>query len=98
VIISASGGTVLSEYTAIQRIRAIIDGDPRIKSEIEQKIRAIEAAILQKPAGRQGSMRYKITEKEMETEIEKKKREWAIYAQYIEDAVFAGRVDNALAA
>jgi hypothetical protein len=95
MVISASGGTVLSEYTAIQRIRAIIDGDPRIKSEIEQKIRAIEAAILQKPPRR---LRIKITEKELEKEIERKKREWAAYAQYLEDSVFATAVDNALAA
>ena len=95
MVISASGGTVLSEYTAIQRIRAIIDGDPRIKAEVEQKIRAIEAAILSK---RRSKLSIKITEKELDKEVERKKNELAAYAQYLEDSIFATAVDNALAA
>lgn len=94
MVISASG-TILSHDTAKERIRFIIDGDARIKAEIEARIQQLDSnasSALKKLY----DARY-LSQKERENEIEMKKRELAIYDQWVADSIFATRVDNALA-
>jgi hypothetical protein len=110
MVISARGGTILSEYTAIQRIKQIIDGDQAIKSEIDAKIKQIEAAasgfkyFLTPPPKAtvrpQTSNLDVYTRAELSEEQKRRARELAVYAEYVENTAIGQRfhqlVDNAL--
>lgn len=104
-MVVSESGTILSEYTGIQRIKTIIDGDPRIKSEIAARMKDLLGAskaptlkyVFQPfPLGVR-VLKQRYTDKELNMEIEKTAREKAVYAQYIEDAIFASKVNSALA-
>jgi hypothetical protein len=93
MVISASG-TILSHETAKERIRLIIDSDPRIKREIEAKMRQIDAKV-SSALKKLDSAQY-LSQQERDHEIEMKKRELAIFDQWLHDNIFGPRVDNAL--
>jgi hypothetical protein len=112
--ISATG-TPLTEYTAKQRIKAVIDADPRIKKEIDDKIAILcgttppAAGLRPEPILVAGSFRFFLlprpfrvhvkkpyTKSEEDAETKRNCRDQAIYAQYIEDDIFAKKVEDEL--
>jgi ribonuclease HII len=93
MIISASG-TILSYDTAVDRIRSIIDSDPRIKREIEAKMKQIDTK--NSSALKKLSAAKYLSKQERDHEIEMKKRELATYDEYIHDQIFGPLVDSAL--
>jgi hypothetical protein len=93
MIISASG-TVLSYDTAVDRIRAIIDSDPRIKAEIQAKMGRLDPS--NSSALKKLSTNPNLTKQERDHEIELKKRELATFDQYIHDNIFGQAVDAVL--
>lgn len=103
MVISATG-TPLSPDIAKQRIRAIIDADPRIKGEIDARIAELLGApkpfrffLLPAQFRRARAMKKPYSGKELDTAKEDKARDEAIYAQYVEDDIFGSRVDSELA-
>jgi hypothetical protein len=93
MVVSASG-TVLSEDAAIEIIRSIIDGDPRIKSEIEACIKRMDPTT--SSALKKLSVAPYLTKEQRENLIEMKKRELCVYHQYTHDNIFGPLVDSAL--
>jgi hypothetical protein len=95
-------GTPLSPDIAQQRIRAIINADSRIKKEIDDRVRDLLAAkgfgfLLYPPYFRRAKALAKpYTGSELDAVVRYKARDEAIYAQYIEDDIFASRVDAQL--
>jgi hypothetical protein len=94
MVISASF-TQLPDDVAQERIKFIIDSDPRIKREIEARMKKIDAK--NSSAVNKLSAAPYLSQQERAAEIEKKKRELAIYDQYIADLIFRPKVDSALA-
>jgi hypothetical protein len=95
-------GTSLSPDIAQQRIRACIDTDPRIKKEIDDRVNALLGSrafsfLLFPPFFRRSrTLKKPYTSAELDKIREQKARDEAIYAQYIEDDVFAACVDAQL--
>jgi hypothetical protein len=94
MVISASGVTQLSEDIAQDRIKDIIDNDPRITSEIQARINQMRVAT--SIALKKIYAATHLTQQERDREAERKKRELAIYDQWDADPVFKERVNNAL--
>jgi hypothetical protein len=102
MVISATR-TSLSEDIAKQRIRAIIDADSRIKSEIDAREKALESpprafSYLLLPSGlrRAQQMKKPYVRGELDRLKKLNARDQAVYAQYLEDDIFAAKVDAEL--
>jgi hypothetical protein len=99
-MVKTATGSPLSLDIVKQRVTAIIDADSRIKSEIDARIAALLAEkafrFIFLPFPLRVRVKKPYSQTEQDTAMKGKARDQAIYAQWLEDNIFASQVDGEL--